>query len=132
MSVSFGFSRGRLILTPVDMQHEGAPQCPDMALDTGARLTVIRPRLARELGIEQDGTELTTSITGAVGATRAVLLRVESVSVLGEEVRKLRVLCHALPENLKVDGILGLNFLSRFNIEINNETETVTLSRWRE
>ncbi len=132
MSVSFGFSRGRLIVVPVRMRHEGLPHCPDMALDTGARLTVITPAIAREIGLEPDGTEPTVSITGATGTASAVLLRVASVSVLGAEVRNLRVLCHLLPAKLKHDGILGLNFLSHFDIEISNRTETVTLTRWRD
>ncbi len=132
MSVSLSFSRGRVILVPVLMQHEGTPQCPDMALDTGARMTVITPGRARELGLRPDGTELSVNVTGAIGTGSAVLLRVASVSVLGEEVRDLRVLCHALPPNLKIEGILGLNFLKHFKIVIDNETEIVTLTKWRE
>jgi len=132
MSVSFRFSRGRLIVVPVRIRHEGPPQCPDMALDTGARLTVITPGIAKELGLEPDGTELNVSITGATGTASAALLRVASVSVLGAEVRNLRVLCHPLPTRLKVDGVLGLNFLCHFDIEISNRAETVTLTKWRE
>ena len=132
MSVSFSFSRGRVIVLPVEMRHEGATQCPDMALDTGARMTVITPRLAREIGLKPDGTEPTISVTGVFGAGSAVLLRVASVSVLGAEVRNLRVLCHTLPSKLKIEGIIGLNFLKHFKIVIDNETETATLSKWRE
>lgn len=133
MSISFQFRRGRLIVVPVRMRvREDLARRPLMALDTGARLSVITPRMAQELGVEQDGTEPTANITGAIGTGSAVVLRVRSVSILGEEIRDLRVLCHPLPEKLKVDGILGLNFLKDFNIEIMNETETVTLARWRE
>ena len=128
MKVSFPFPRGRLIVPPVRIRHSEVYQ-PDMALDTGARLTVIAPSLAREIGLEPDGTELTVSITGATGTSSAVLLRVRSISVLGIEVRNVRVICHPLPRRLGLDGILGLNFLNRFNIEIDNETETVTMTR---
>ena len=132
MSVSFSFSRGRVIVVRVRMRHEGVPGLPKMAVDTGARMTVITPGIARELGLEPDGTELSVNVTGLIGTGSAVLLRVASVSALGEEVRDLRVLCHALPANLKIEGILGLNFLKHFNIVIDNETETVTLTRWGE
>ena len=131
MKVSFPFARGRLIIPPVRMHHTFWAR-PDMALDTGARLTVITPDIAEQLGLEPDGTELSASITGATGTASAALLRVASVSVLGAEVKNLRVLCHPLPTKLKVDGILGLNFLSHFDIEISNRTETVTLTKWRE
>ncbi len=132
MSVSFGFSRGRLIVIRVRMRHEGVPRLPRMVVDTGARLTVIAPELAQELGLRADGTELKVRATGMFGAGSAALLRVASVSILGEEVRALRVLCHALPLSLKADGILGLNFLKHFNIVIDNEVEAVTLTRWGE
>jgi aspartyl protease family protein len=114
------------------MQHEGVPRLPRMAVDTGARLTVITPRLARELGLRPDGAEPAVSVTGVFGDGSAVLLRVASVSILGAEVRNLRVLCHPLPSKLKIEGIIGLNFLKHFKIVIDNETEILTLTRWRE
>ena len=64
MSVSLSFSRGRVIAVPVLMQHEGAPQCPDMALDTGARMTVITPGFAQGLGLEPDEAQSSTRSTG--------------------------------------------------------------------
>ena len=102
-----------------------------MALDTGARVTVITPRLARELGLEPDKVEPSVNVVSATGVARAAQLTLASVSILGAEVANLRVVCHPLPANLGLDGILGLNFLDRFNVEISNETETVTLTRWR-
>ncbi len=51
MSVSLPFTRGRLIIPPVEMWHS-FPAWPTMALDTGARLTLIAPRIAEELGFE--------------------------------------------------------------------------------
>ncbi len=61
----------------------------------------------------------------ATGSAPAVVLRMASVSLLGLEVRDLRVICHELPSRLGLQGILGINFLNRFNIEISfkdNET----------
>ena len=132
MRVSFGFSRGELILIRACLQHARGPVWPLMAFDTGARLTVITPKLARELGIDPDKAEATVEVSGAIGTASAALLEVASISVLTAEVRDLRVACHPLSPRLGLDGILGLNFLERFNIEINNEDERVILTRWRE
>ena len=126
------------------MQHAADPWWPVMAFDTGARLTVITPKLAGELGLDPDEAEGTVEVVGAVAAASAPVLRVASVSVSDAEVRDLRVVCHPLSSKLGLDGILGLNFLDRFNIEINNaassgrrrrpdrEAERVVLTRWRE
>jgi clan AA aspartic protease (TIGR02281 family) len=129
MSVSFGFARGKLILPPVHMRHAVQVR-PVMALDTGARLTVITPRIAQELGFSPDELEPEVRIIGATGSASAAMLRVASVSLRGEEVRNVRVLCHPLPPMLGLDGILGLSFLRHFNIVIDHEKETVTMTRW--
>ena len=131
MSVSFPFARGRLIVPPVEMSHS-CPAWPEMALDTGARLTVVSPELAAALGLEPEKNETAVTVVGATGAASGAMLRVASVSVLGLEVRNLRVICHKLPPRLGLQGILGLNFLKHFKIVIDNETETVTLTKWRE
>ncbi len=131
MSVSFPFTRGRFILPPVEMRH-ALSAWPTVALDTGARTTVITPELAAALGFELEGLELTVNVVGATGTAAAARLTVRSVSVMGLEVPELEVICHRLPGRLGLQGILGLNFLKHFNIVIDNETETVTLTKWRE
>jgi predicted aspartyl protease len=129
MSVSFGFVRGKLIIPPVHMRHSAQAR-PVMALDTGARVTSITPRIAQELGFGPDELEPEVRIIGATGTGAASMLRVASVSVGGEEVRNVRVVRHPLPGALGLDGILGLNFLRHFDIVINHETQTVTMERW--
>ena len=131
MSVFFGFTRGKLIIPPVHMRHAGQIR-PAMALDTGARLTVITPRVARELGFPEEELEPEVRIVGATGNASAALLRVASVSVGGAEVKNVRVLCYELPPALGLDGVLGLSFLKHFDIQVSNSTETVTLTEWRE
>ncbi len=69
---------------------------------------------------------------GATGGAPGALLRVPSVSVLGLGVRNVRVICCKLHPRFGLQGILGLNFLRHFRIVIDNESETVTLTKWRE
>ena len=102
-----------------------------MALDTGARLSVINPATAEELGFAPEDLEPSITVTGATGGTPAAMVKVDSVSVLGFEVRHVRAVCHALPPRLRLDGILGLDYLKHFNITIDHEAETVTLEKWR-
>ncbi|MHC4249550.1 MAG: retropepsin-like aspartic protease family protein [Planctomycetota bacterium] len=102
-----------------------------MALDTGARLSVISPATAEELGFGADDLEPSITVTGATGATPAAMVKIDSVSVLGLEVEKVRAICHTLPPRLRLDGILGLDYLKHFNITINHEAETVALDKWR-
>ncbi len=131
MRVSFRFDRDDLIMVPVRMRHV-SPAWPNMVLDTGARVTVVTPRIALELGFGREDLEPAVTVHGATGSGRAAALEVPSVSLMGMEVANLRVLCHPLPAHALFDGILGMNFLNYFEIEISNKRETVTLTRWRE
>ncbi len=101
-----------------------------MLLDTGARVSAITPKLAGELGFDPDEIKPTTTAVSATGPFSVALLTVPCVSVDGIEVRDLRAICHALPPQLGFEGILGLDFLGHFNIEISNETEKVSMTRW--
>jgi len=131
MTVSFRFTRGRLIARRVLLKH-AYPAWPMMAIDTGARVSVVTPKVAQELGFDTGETEPTVNIIGATGKSGAALLRVASAAIMGQEVRNLRVLCHPLPAELQLDGILGLDFLRHFDIQIANSTEMLTLTRWRQ
>ncbi len=131
MKVSFRFTRGRLITHRVLMRHE-FPAWPMMAVDTGARMTVVTPRKAEELGFEPGDIQPSMNILSATGTAPAAVLTVKSVAVMGQEVKDLRVLCYPLPAGLQLDGVLGLDFLERFDIEIRNSTGTFTLTRWQE
>jgi hypothetical protein len=46
------------------------------------------------------------------------LAKVKRLHALGKSVDNLEVLCHDLPPEAKVDGLLGLNFIRHFNIAI--------------
>jgi len=131
MKISFAFTRGKLITRRVLMRHV-FPAWPMMAIDTGARASVVSPRVAQELGFDSSETEPTVNIIGATGKSGAAFLRVASAGIMGQEVANLRVLCHPLPAELQLDGVLGLDFLKHFDVQISNSTETLTLTRWRE
>ena len=128
MNVSFPFTRGRLILAPVRLTHGAEWRRPTMALDTGARRTVVTPAVALELGLDADDLKSSTRIVSATGPASASLVTLDSVSVLGLAVTGLRVVCYQLAGALGIEGVLGLDFLNRFSVLIDGPTETVTIS----
>jgi clan AA aspartic protease (TIGR02281 family) len=103
-----------------------------MALDTGARISVITPRIALDLGFDAEAVRSSVVITSATGQASAAQVSINSVAILGLEVRDVKALCYPLPSSLQLDGILGLNFLRHFDIEISHTNETVTMERRRE
>jgi hypothetical protein len=91
-----------------------------MAMDTGARTTIVRPDLAEEIGIDlrDDPTSEVVGVGGTATVRKGV---VDAVTVLGHPVRAVEVVCQDLHPALAFDGILGLDVLQHFNITIDNE-----------
>jgi predicted aspartyl protease len=126
--VSFPFQRGRLILPPIVLEHLFKVD-PAMALDTGARRTIITPQLAEEVGITPDFKQGKVQVIGVAGSAWSAAAVVKRISILGLAVEQVEVVCHPLPPRLGLDGILGLNFLQHFNLFIHHDTETVSLEK---
>lgn len=99
-----------------------------MLFDTGASLTVITPRLAEELGY--DLSQLKTTYLYTASKQESVYqLNLKSISMESEKICTVSALCMPLPPELKIDGLLGLNFLRNFNININFEQGVLTFER---
>ena len=82
-----------------------------MALDTGATFTMIPPEIARDIGHDPALSKRRIEISTASGLILAPLFKVKSISCLGTELKDVEVVCHNLPPESPVEGLLGLNFL---------------------
>ena len=90
-----------------------------MALDTGAVLTVIPIETALAIGYDPTKTARRVELVTASGVELAPQLTVRTARCLGETVSGLDVVCHDLPAQSPVKGLLGLNFLRQFNVHLN-------------
>jgi len=83
-----------------------------MALDTGATFTMIPPEKIMAAGYKIPITkDKMIKIFTASGAEYLPIVRISSFSCLGITVKNMEVLCHNLPSEGSVEGLLGLNFL---------------------
>jgi aspartyl protease family protein len=96
-------------------------------LDTGASVTTISTRVARELGINTGFGSPTTEISTASGIVRVPLATVDSIQVGGAEARDVRVVVLDLPEGQQLTGLLGNTFLSRFRVQLDAANAVLTL-----
>lgn len=102
-----GRVRGRLRETPLRL-----------VLDTGASHTLLRPEVLDVIGYTARDGDVPLRVTTAVGQESGFRLRVERFEALHHEVASFPVAVHDLPPDCDFDGLLGLNFLRRFNYEI--------------
>ena len=96
-----------------------------MMMDTGATFTVVTPTLAKRLGLKLASR---VPLMTANGRISAPLSRLASLKVGNAEVRGLVVAIHDFSPDPRLEGLLGLNFLSRFHTSIDSRQQRLTLA----
>ena len=96
-----------------------------LIVDTGATSTILSPSVAARLGlaVRWDPPVLMNTVGGA---TQGGWADVDSLSVGGHEATRLRVIVYEIAEG--VDGLLGMDFLNLFRVEIHARRPSLTLS----
>ena len=114
---------GALILVPVELNRSIKTY---MAMDTGATLTVISPALAKRLRLTL-GPKITAILAnGATFAAPTAL--VGSLKVGNAEANGVQVTVQNFSPDPRIEGLLGLNFLSRFHTSIDSKKQLLTLA----
>lgn len=110
--------RGPLIIY-VEVAGPRTSRLITMALDTGAVQTVIPVETALAIGYDPVKTRRRIEVVTASGVGLVPQLTVQAVRYLGHTVQNVEVICHDLPAQSPVKGLLGLNFLRHFNVHLN-------------
>lgn len=101
-----------------------------LAPDTGSAATVVVPDLIDDLGYSaRDGTTR-TSVTTAIGQEHGYLLKVARVEALGFTLASFPIHVFELASNLGIEGLIGLNFLRKFNYEIRSEEGRILVAEF--
>lgn len=96
-----------------------------LLVDTGATSTVLSRDAARRLGLSVR-TEPPVLVRTAGGTVQAGLAQVDEIEVGGRRAGPLEVVIHdAVPG---ADGLLGMNFLGLFRVELRAEERALHLS----
>ena len=95
-------------------------------VDTGASLVTIPRSTAEELGLEVDAGSPVRKIYTAGGVKYAPEVTLSSITVEGWEVTDLKALVLDLPDQSDW-GLLGMNYLRRFRMDVNTENGVLLL-----
>ena len=99
--------------------------------DTGAALTVLSPRVADEVGLDAGRPPRYEQITSVHRTQRAPVVRLDRLQVGRHWATDVEALVLALPHSLRIDGLLGVNFLRRFRPTFEYDTATLVLRAHR-
>jgi predicted aspartyl protease len=98
-----------------------------LVIDTGASMTSVEPAILQELGYTSDDAILRTRVPTPVGVQHGHLLRTPRFHALGVDLSGFVVQALALADAYGVDGLLGMNFLERFNFTIRPRDRQILL-----
>ena len=87
-----------------------------MVLDTGASVTTIPAEIALAVGCDPSKPKRRIEIITASGIEYVPIINVPKIKLLGYELKNVEAACLNLPPQSAVDGLLGLNVLSNFDI----------------
>ncbi len=97
----------------------------NLLLDTGASATVISPAALKNMGYEVKN-DPPVEMHTAGGTVRAGWADLKKVSVGGAKKEKMRIVAHDAVSG--VDGLLGMDFLGAFRVEIISSGPSLKLS----
>jgi predicted aspartyl protease len=116
---------GKLLVVPVTLTHGTSSATGYFFVDTGASQTVISKRIARDLRLMAVDTGISFGIGGAVSNDIAL---VDSIRVGRAGLTKTAVSIHDFSPDPRLEGLLGLDFLSRFQMSVDVGKRVMTLT----
>jgi predicted aspartyl protease len=115
--------KGGVFAVPISVNG----QMIGMVLDTGARTNLLTDVAAERLGVVRDG-RTATIVTGVAGGSLRADARVDSMSLGGVRLAVDRISVNSYPG---FDGVLGLDSLKDFDLDIDAPNRVLTLYRVR-
>ena len=106
-----------------------------LILDTGATHTVITPNTISGLGYENDieKPQKTLPMATASGIISCPMIKVSNFRCMGQIVKDLEIGIYELPLNeitdIQIQGLLGMNFLNKFNYKITFSKGVIEISK---
>ena len=110
--------RGSLLLLRAFVEGTAGKAYPKLLLDTGSAYTLISQEILESIGCSPALPERTQRIITGSGYEIVPVIRVNRLHCMGGLLEDFEILAHTLPFGAYVDGLLGVDFLSRFKIEI--------------
>jgi clan AA aspartic protease (TIGR02281 family) len=116
--------RGSIVIVPATLNNR---QTVNLVVDTGASFTFISHALARDLAIDLSLNPKTVPFHTANGVVEAPLTSLNSIMVGGMEIKNLTAAVHDTTPDSTAAGLLGLNFLSNFRMDIDTQQGMLNL-----
>jgi predicted aspartyl protease len=113
---------GRSVIVTVTLNRT---MTANLTLDTGATNTVISRRLASSLSLRPIGTAFVQTVGSPVSAQVTSL---KSMKVGAAEANDLQVIVHNFSNDPRIEGLLGMDFLGRYQVALDSQKQVLVLT----
>ena len=110
--------RNPLIAVDVLLEGPKGRQLVRMALDTGATYTMAPVSALCGIGYDPASSAKRVDFVAAGSVEYKSLVTVRAIEAFGIRAQRLDVVCHDLPPQSPVRGLLGLNFLKHVSLHL--------------
>ncbi len=100
----------------------------EVALDTGATTTSIPIYVASALGYNVSKPKRIEEVVTGSGVEEVPIIEIKELTAIGQTIENIEVMCHDLPPDAPVEGVLGLNFLMNFDLNISFSKGIIALT----
>src|SRR5262249_24487915 len=98
-----------------------------LVFDTGASPTLIVPRVIEQIGYSPRNAVMVTSVHSPLGKEHGYAVRLARFATLGFSMSNFPVNVLDLSDRDSCDGLVGLNFLRRFNFQVRPKDGCIVL-----
>jgi clan AA aspartic protease (TIGR02281 family) len=124
---SIKFQRKGELMVVQAVLNEKSPAT--FVVDTGASYTTISQATAKELQLDFQTDPKVISFHTANGTIQAPLASVRSIEIGGLGLNDVTVAVHDIFPDPAIAGLLGLNFLSQFRVDIDSKNGVMNLEK---
>ena len=100
-----------------------------MLWDTGARVTMLSWKTLEFCGYEPYLIRKTVPVTTANGVVECPVIKVKEISLGKFKARNIDIVCHDIPELIRIEGLIGLNFIENFRVCIDYRKEYMEIEK---
>ena len=121
MRINFNGQFG-LIIVRVQLWGQTGNAYANLALDTGATVTLVDPTVLVSIGCDPAASSNRSQMTTGSGVEYVPRLSLDRFLALGHERTQFEIIAHTLPPSASVDGVLGLDFFrdNKLTIDFRN------------
>lgn len=110
---------GGVIICRVSIMGPKGKIKEDMILDTGSSITTISLRTAAAVGLNPIKSRRAMEIITAGDTRYAVIVTAPKIKFFDIEIKNVDLACLDLPTQAVAGGLLGMDILSKFNVNLN-------------